>query len=284
MGFLIPLVVFALADDKSVVAAIVNSEEIRLADVDRTFRTSTKSNTPLTASMLASFRRAAVEDLIDDALVRQFLAKQKIVVDSKEVEDQIKILKESLSKRGETYEQYLKESGYTDSQAREQFSALIGFEKFVAVTGTDAELKKFHSLHSDYFSRVKVRAEIRMIRISKTASTQEREIAKSKLKSGGGEPYLPESKSSNDVWLTQFDSIVEDALAHAAFSINVGETSEPVELEYGFACVKSLERTEPKPVSYEKIMDWVRDTYATQLRKVVIGKMRKESKIQITIP
>ncbi|MFO0938071.1 MAG: SurA N-terminal domain-containing protein [Gemmataceae bacterium] len=284
---LILLGTLAFAEDKagsSSVAAIVNGEEIKLDDVDRLFRQKPKSGPPMTASMVSALRRAAVDDLIDEVLIRQFLAKQKIKVDPKEVEEQIKVLAEALSRRGESYDKYLKESGTSDAQAREQFTTIIGFEKFVATTGSEEELKKFYSLHTDYFSNLKVRAEVHFVRVSKSALPDERKKAKATLKAGGGEPYFPDAKTFEIGWLTKFDSIVEDALAAEAFRLSPGQTSEPIDLEFGVCTIKCLERNEAKPMPFEKITDWVRDVYASQLRKVVVARMRREATIRITLP
>src|SRR5262245_55182927 len=90
------LAVHAVSADEPTVAATVNGEEIRLADVDRLFRLAPKGAPPLTTSMMQSLRRTAVEDLIDDVLIRQFLVKQKIVVDTKEVDEQVHVLTERL--------------------------------------------------------------------------------------------------------------------------------------------------------------------------------------------
>ena len=278
---------FAVADDKSndqTVAATVNGEAIKLADVDKVFRLKPKGGPPLTASMVRDLRRAAVDDLIDDALIRQFLAKQKIAVEPKEIDEQIKLLSESLKKKGESFDRYLADSGQSEAQAREQFAVLIGFEKFVDATGTDAELRKFFDLHREFFEKVRVHAQIRMVRVPREASVVERTAAKQKLLQGSGESYRPDRPTGDVGWLTKFDSPVEDVLAVAAFRLKPGESSEPVEIGVGMARVLCLERSAAKPVTFEEVTEWVRDTYANQLRKVVIARMRKEAKITVSIP
>ena len=278
---------FAFADDKEndqTVAATVNGEEIKLADVDKVFRLKPKGGPPLTASMVRDLRRAAVDDLVDDALIRQFLAKQKIAVEPKEIDEQIKLLGESLKKKGESFVRYLADSGQSEVQAREQFAMLIGFEKFVDATGTDAELRKFFDLHREFFEKVRVHAQIHMVRVPREASAAERTAAKQKLLQGGGESYRPERPNGDIGWLTKFDTPVEDVLAVTAFGLKPGESSEPVEISVGLARVTCLERSAPKPVPYDEIAEWVRDTYANQLRKVVIARMRKEAAIKLMIP
>jgi parvulin-like peptidyl-prolyl isomerase len=277
---------FAVADDKSndQTAATVNGEPIKLAEVDKVFWLKPKGGPPLTASMVRDLRRAAVDDLIDDALIRQFLTKQKITVESKEIDEQITLLSETLKKKGESFARYLADSGQSEAQAREQFAMLIGFEKFVDATGTDAELRKFFDLHREFFEKVRVHAQIRMIRVPREASAAERTAAKQKLLQGGGESYRPERPTGDVGWLTKFDSPVEDILAVTAFALKAGDSSEPVEIGVGYARVTCLERSAPKPVPYEEIVEWVRDTYANQLRKVVIARMRKEAVITITLP
>jgi parvulin-like peptidyl-prolyl isomerase len=278
---------FAFADDKvndQTVAATVNGEAIKLADLDKVFRMKPKGGPPLTASMVRDLRRAAVEDLIDDALIRQFLSKQKITVEPKEIDEQIKLLVESLTKRGESFVRYLADSGQSESQAREQFAMLIGFEKFVDAAGTDAELHKFFDLHREFFEKVRVHSQIRMVRVPRDATAAEKATAKQKLIQTGGESYRPERPNGDVGWLTKFDTPVEEVLSVAAFGLKPGESSEPIEISVGYARVTCLERSSPKPVTFEEVSEWVRDTYANQLRKVVVARMRKEAMITISIP
>lgn len=278
---------FAVADEKAndqSIAATVNGEAIKLSDVDKLFRQKPKVGPPLTASMVRDLRRAAVEDLIDDVLIRQFLAKQKIAVKEKEIDEQIKLLSESLKKKGESFVRYLADSGQSEAQTREQFAMLIGFEKFVDAAGTEAELRKFFDLHREFFEKVRVHTQIRIVRVPREATAAERTAAKQKLLLGGGESYRPERPNGDMGWLTKFDSPVEDALAVAAFGLKSGESSEPIEIGVGYARVTCLERSLPKPAAFDEITEWVRDTYANQLRKVVVARMRKEAKITLSIP
>ena len=270
--------------DVAPVAATVNGEAIPLADVDAVVRVRPSAGPLLSASAVRSLRLAAVEERIDDVLLKQFLTKQKLTAEAKDVEEQLRVFVESLAKRKETLARFLKDAGMTEAELKAQFASLIGFEKFVDTVGTEAELKAFHRLHQEYFDRVTVKADIKLVRVSADAPAGERAAARALAAQGKGESYGPGSKPGEPVVLTKFDSPVEETLAFAAFSLKPGERSSPLELAHGFATVTCLERTAPRAVPYAEIAEWVRDTYSARLRKEVLMRERKAATISITIP
>jgi hypothetical protein len=300
------MIYYSEPDVASAVAAEVNGQEIRLAQVDarweklanqRNGAKDVKGSTPLTAKMVRDFRKAALEDAIDDLLIKQFLTKEKVTVSQMEIHEQLTQLKASLIKRGSTYETYLKETGQTDSLSREQFELLIGFEKFAERTGTNDELKKYYTLHRDYFDNVRVKTAAILIRVPAeakpgewaTARQQAEQIAKRITEDpkqfetfARDYPYIPNRTDLG--WLTRFDSPVDDKITTMAFTLKINEVSSILELSMGLVLVKSLQRSEPKPQPFEDIQDWVRDSYTASLRKVVLAKQRQSASIRITLP
>jgi parvulin-like peptidyl-prolyl isomerase len=270
--------------DHAPVVATVNGEAILLADVDAVVRVKPSAGPPLTASAVRSLRLAAVEDRIDDVLLKQFLANQNLTADAKEIDEQLRVFGESLARKKETLARFLKDAGMSEAELRAQFALLVGFEKFVDKVGTEAELQAFHRLHQEYFDRVTVKADIKLVRVATDASTAERAAARALAARGSGEPYAPGVKPGEAVILTKFDSPVDEPLAVAAFTLKPGERSPPIELAHGIATVTCLERTAPRPRPFAEIVEWVRDAYAARLRKEVLLRERKAATITISVP
>jgi hypothetical protein len=278
-------------------AAVVNGEEIPMAAVERIIAQRPHGSSPLTASLIADLRRAALEERIDEILLKQFLTKEKITVREADVDEQLRVLGESLAKRGSSLDAFRKESGLTDTDLRDQFRVLIGFEKFAERTGTPDELKKFHTLHKDYFDGVRVKAEALLVRVPAGATVSERNAAKLKAesisKSCQADPTafttyaqsIPYHLGNASIgWVSRFDSLVEETVAAAATSLAVGQVSSPISILTGFVIVKCIERTPPKTRPFDEIVDWVQETYAGSLRQVVIARQRQTATITITRP
>jgi parvulin-like peptidyl-prolyl isomerase len=297
MNLLLLLALVAGQADAKAAAATVNGEAIAIAEVDRAVGCRPKGSAPLPSSLANDLRRAALDDLIDERLVAQFLTGQKIVVTDDEVATQMKVLKESLAKRGSSLDAYRRETGLTDAELREQFRTLIGFEKFAETTGTPDELRRFYELYKEHFDGVTVDAEALLVRVPRTATTAERAKLLEKATAIAREcrvaegvyelhaksiPYHPGTARLGRV--TRFDSLVDDAVAKAAFSLPVKGISDPVEVRGGYAIVRAIGRSEPKPRPFDEIQDWVKETYAGSLRSVVIGRQRQKAKIEIHVP
>lgn len=278
-------------------AAIVNGEEIPLTAVERIIAQRPQGSAPLTASLVADLRRAALEERIDETLLKQFLTKEKITVRESDVDEQLRVLGESLARRGSSIEAFRKESGLTETDLRDQFRVLIGFEKFAERTGTPDELKKFHALHKDYFDGVRIKAEALLVRVPAGATASERNAARGQAESitkacqSDPAAFTAFAKTipyhighASIGWISRFDSLVEEAVASAATSLAVGQVSSPISISTGFVIVKCIERTTPKPRPFDEIADWVQETYAGSLRQVVIARQRQTATITITRP
>src|SRR5438552_482986 len=89
-------------------AAVVNGEAIAMADV-RAVLDSRPSPVPLTAAQQRDLRQAALDVLVDDLLMRQFLRKSATPAQPAEIQKEIGDLGEVLKKKTMTLEQFLRE-------------------------------------------------------------------------------------------------------------------------------------------------------------------------------
>lgn len=283
------------------VVAMVNGIEIKLSQLDSVLLLRPKSNAPITASVLKDLRKAAIEDCVDDLLLKQFLEKEKCWPSENEIEKQVAVLKESLAKKKSSYPEYLKENGLTESSIKEQFAVMIGCELFALKIGTDDELKKFHDLHVDYFKGVKVRFTLVYFPFTANATMAKKNAIKSKAiqirnkidsidKENNFAMFakqFPYQQGIEDLgWVSRFDSLFEDELTDSAYKLKVNEVSSIIELPQAIAILKLLERSKPSETAkpFPENIDWVRDVYAHSLRKVVLNKMRQSATISINLP
>ena len=96
-------------------AALVNGEMVSMADVKALLESRPYPNV-LTAEQIKGHRQAAVDMLVDDVLVRQFLAKYAPKVAPAEVAKELQNLEGLLKKENKTLQTVLKENGQTMEQ------------------------------------------------------------------------------------------------------------------------------------------------------------------------
>ena len=281
------------------VAATVNGEIIRLDQVDSKVRQRPTGTVPLSTSQLRRLRLAILYDLIDDVLLKQFLAQHAPPVESAEIEKHIQALILALKKQGKTPADYLRETGQTEPQLRESWTTMLRFEKFAQSRATDAELRKYFAASREMFDGSEVRVSQIVLRVPTTATPGERAAARQKiaaiqaeLVSGktsfaeAAKKYSedPTGKRGGDLGsITRRDTIVDEPLAKAAFALKVGELGEPVETEFGLHLLVVMDRKQGQAVTYEKVVDAVRDCYIDDLRQNLISHLRSKVPIQIAI-
>src|SRR5579885_3326408 len=133
------------------VAATVNGEVIRLDQVDAVVRRTATADGPLTEAQARRLRQEVVQDLIDDALLKQFLRDHGPAVEPAELEKHFRALAVSLQRKGKTLADFYRETGQTEEQVRDTWATLFRFQKYVDRHAPEAELRKFYEANKDFF-------------------------------------------------------------------------------------------------------------------------------------
>ncbi|VTU01777.1 -type peptidyl-prolyl cis-trans isomerase : Parvulin-like peptidyl-prolyl isomerase OS=Singulisphaera acidiphila (strain ATCC BAA-1392 / DSM 18658 / VKM B-2454 / MOB10) GN=Sinac_0971 PE=4 SV=1: SurA_N_3: Rotamase [Gemmataceae bacterium] len=281
------------------VAATVNGQPIPLADLDAAVAADLR-NVPVTLAQQRQLRAAVLDDFIDDALVRQFLAKHGPKVDPEEVEAQVKALTARLAKENRTLAAYLKERGQTEAQLRDAYQTQIQFAAYVKEQVTDEHLKAYHAAHRDHFDKVEVRLSHVMLRAPKGAPAAARAAVREKLQvvradvAAGRLDFAdaakrfsqcPSAKAGGDLGFVPRRGLPEDEpIAKAAFALKVGELSGVVESDYGFHLLLVTDRKPGTPSVLEKCAFEVLEAYTDDFRLDLVKKLRKEAQIKVTLP
>ncbi len=282
------------------VAATVNGEVIRLDQVDVKIRQRATGTTPLSTSQLRRLRLAILDDLIDDVLLKQFLAQNGPIVEPAEIERHFQALVLALRKQGKTPPDYFRETGQTEPQLRESWTAMLRFEKFAEARATDADLRKYFAANREMFDGTEVRASQIVLRVPTNATPGERASAKQKLAAiraalvagttsfGDAAKKFsedPTGRRGGDLGtITRRDTTVDEPIAKAAFALKVGELGEPLETEFGLHLIVVMDRKPGQPVTYEKVADAVRDCFLDDLRQNLLSNLRSKVPIQIAVP
>jgi parvulin-like peptidyl-prolyl isomerase len=282
------------------VAAVVNGDTVDLDQVDATLKARPITAGPVPPAQLRLLRLAVLDGLIDDLLLRQFVDKHGPKVDAAEIDGHLKGLAEALAKQGKRPADYYRETGQTEAEVRQAWTALLSFHKYATQVGAEAELRAYFAANRDVFDRTTVRASILMGRAGPAASPGERVAAREKLNrlkadiAAGTVTFAdaarkhsldPSAPAGGDLGpFARRDLHVDPEVARAAFAAKPGELVGPVDTEFGPALVLVTERTPGKPAAFEQVAEWVKDCYADDLRTRLAAKLRKEGRVEVLVP
>ena len=281
------------------VAATVNGLAITLAELDAALNASIP-NVPLTAAHRRQLRPGVLNDLIDDALLKQFLAKNGPKVDPAELDEQMKALTARLTRENVTLAAYLKQSGQTEAQLRAEWGTQIQLAGYVKSQVTDEQLKAYHAANRDHYDRVEVRLSHVLVRVGRSAPPADRDAAKAKVEAiradiaAGKTDFAsaarkfsqcPTAKDGGDLGFVRRRGMPEDEpLAKAAFALKVGTLSEVIETDYGFHVLTVTDRKPGTPSVLEKCAVEVLEDFTDDHRVELVKKLRKDAQIKITLP
>ncbi|MBY0460842.1 MAG: peptidylprolyl isomerase, partial [Gemmataceae bacterium] len=281
------------------VAATVNGAQITLDEVDALLK-NTLPLTPLTAAQRRQMRIEVLSDMVDDLLLRQFLKKNGPKVDPAEIDAQLKAYGEKLKAEGKTLAGFYKETGQTEAQVREAWTAAMQLTGYVKLNTTDEQLKAYFDANKEHFDRVEVKVRHVVLRVGKAAPPTERAAAKEKLEALRGEiaagkidfaaaarkhSQCPSAAQGGDLgYILRKGGIIDEAICKAAFGLKVNELSGVIETDFGYHVLQVTDRKPGTPSTYDKSATDVLDTYTDEFRAELIARLRKQGQIQITVP
>jgi parvulin-like peptidyl-prolyl isomerase len=281
------------------VAAVVNGETITVAELDAALAQNPPASTPLSAVQMKQQRTEALQILVDDKLVRQFLKQHGPKVESAEVERQFAALEAGQKAQNRSIEEFLKEANLTVAQIKENFHRMLQLAKYVDTRLASEPLEAYYQANREFFDRTTVRSSQIVLRVGPTAAPMERQKAIDNLKAiraelGAGKMDFPTaakaySQSLNaatggDVGYIVRKFQTDEAYARAAFALKVGEVSDVVETEIGYHLIWVTDRKAGKATRYEEVAQDVRECCEAELKQSLLLELRKKAKIEIKLP
>lgn len=279
-------------------AAVVNGEAISMAEVEQVLKERGPSPTPVPEVQRRQMQLGALEMLIDDALMRQFLRKNGPKIDPADVSKRLAELEASLKKEGKTLQDFYRDTKQTEFQVRTDILQMLQWAEYVKNRFTEADVKRYYDEYKEFFDQVQVRASHIIFRLTPDASPGERQAARAKLlalrqeivsgKLDFGEAAKKHSQCATaplggDVKYFTRKFAVEEPFAKAAFALKPGEISDIVETEYGLHLIKVTDRKPGVPSDFNKIKDDVREIYIEEMRQAMLAQQRKAAQIQINL-
>lgn len=269
----------------------------------------------------AKARPEILNYLIDNLLLDQYLAGQKIPVDIKEVDARVGEIQSEVKKHGQDYQKMLKDLMLTEEELKAQVTADLRWEKFAVGKATEAALKQLYDQNAEMFDGSLVRARHILltpaagdaaaaaqakIQLTQVKQQVEAEAAKEVAKMPASADPLareterikkledlfgkqaersstcPSKKDGGDLnWFPRAGSMVEP-FAKAAFALKPGQMSDPVQSPFGYHLILVTGRKPGQPTKFEEVKEEVKEIFCNRLREDLVGKLRESAKIVIT--
>lgn len=278
------------------VLAVVNGEKITGAQLNVILSQMGERSKSMSAEGLKLVQQQALDILIDDALLQQYLNRYAPAPESAEINKQMVDLKEGLKKSGKTYEEFLKDTRQSEAQIRKSISRVLQWSAYSKKYITDARLLQYYQKYKDFFDKVVVRASHIVLQappgstpadhteIRKKLSAIREQIISNKVSfvnAVKAHSMCPSVKNGGDIGSFPRKFVVDDEFARVAFSLKVGEISNVVKTDFGYHLIKVTERKPGTPSDFNKIKDDVREIYLEDHRIDVLKRLRHSAKLEV---
>jgi len=278
-------------------AALVNGETIAQAEL-KAVLDARPSPVPLSAEQQKQLKQAALDMLIDDMLMRQFLRKNSQAPTAAEITKEIDLVKTALKKQNKTLEEFLRDSRQNEEQLRQDVAARLQWKAYLGTRFTEAQLKTYYETNKVFFDKVFVKASHILVKVSVNASPAEKQAARNKLETlrqeitagkikfaDAARKYsdCPTKDKGGDIGQFPFKFAVVEPFAKAAFALKKGEMSDIVASDFGMHLILVTDRTAGEASDFHALRETVREVMAQEMElyQRVIADQRKAAKIEI---
>ncbi len=282
------------------VAASVNGEKILVGEVKKILEQRPYPNT-LTDEQKKQLRHAALDVLVDDVLMRQYLNKHVPKVNETEFNKEVQELTDALKKQTKTLDMFLKESGQTQEQLSRDIVARLQWRTLLQSFLPNDKAKTYYDANKPFFDKVFVRASHILIQLDEKSTKDQRdkamqqmlvwrvEILAGKVKFEDVAKKMsdcPSKEKAGDIGQFPYKFVVLPEFAKAAYALKVGELSEVVQTDKGLHLIKVTERTPGEPSNFEALKETVREVWAQDedLYQRVLVDQRKKSDVKVSLP
>jgi peptidyl-prolyl cis-trans isomerase C len=294
------------------VAATVNGQPIPEVAIQRSLRT-------VPPDKHEQARPEILQFLIDNVLIQQFLAQQRLPVSDAEVEAKLKEVKDEISKHKADYQKILKDFLLTEEELRTQIQTQLRWDKYVDSLATDATLRELFEKDREMFDGTTVRARHLLVKphpdpaidlkqrqdlaaLKQTIETEtaeklaklppfkdplERERARARIleelfaTAAAQRSDCPSKDQGGDLGYFPRVGTMVEPFSKAAFATKPQQLTSVVTTQFGHHLILVTDRKPGKDVKFEDVKDIAREVFGERLRADLAGKLRAQSKISL---
>jgi len=243
------------AEETDAVVAKVGDQPVYLSEIARSLE-SVASDRQFPAQIRSRLEAEVLEQLVRRRLVEELLLHTKKLVDSPTVDAQLQQLDEKLAAQDRKLSDVLAKRDVTLDQYRRELRWELSWQKFVADTLTDEQLKDYFQQHRRHFDGSQVRASHILLRpiqpsnprqIAQTigrARQLREEITSGKVTfAEAAKKYSdgPSGAAGGDLGFIPRHGVMVEAFSRAAFDLEPDEVSQPVLTQFGIHLIQVTE-------------------------------------------
>lgn len=277
------------------VIATVNGEKVFRKDLDRRLNVLKRMNQEVTRST----QMLVVNQLTKKVLLKQFVEGQNIEVSNEEIQGEVEkikfFLKSGPNNSERPLEEILESRGSSISELEAEVTRTLALSKYLDKEVSDDEKRSYFDANKNAFSGERVRASHVLIDTRKMKTDAELEGAKQKIEDikkeiDNGADFAemakkysdcPSAEKGGDINFFQRKGSMVEEFAKVAFSMEVGEVSEPVKTPFGYHIIKVTDREEGKDVSYEDVSDMVDFVYMQIKTETLLKGLIEKAEIEV---
>jgi len=279
------------------VVAIVNGEKITRQEFDRRMNVIKRMNQDVTRST----QLQVINQLTKKVLLKQFIEGQNIEVSDEEVQGELEkieyFLKTNPNNNEKSLEEILETQGSNISELKDEIRRTLALSKYLDEKVSEAEKRSYFDANKNAFNGEKVKASHILIGASGLESDNEFEDARQKIevikgKIDNGADFAemakeystcPSAENGGDIGFFQRKGSIVEEFAEVAFSMRIGEISDPVKTQFGYHIIKVTDKEEGKDVGYEDVADMVDFVYMQIKAEELLKGLYEKAEIKITL-
>lgn len=279
------------------VVATVNGEKVSRKDFDRRINVIRRMNQEVTRST----EMMVVNQLAMKVLLKQFVKEQNIDVSDNDVQGEVEkikyFLKANQNNSEKPLEEILEAQGSSISELEDEVRRTLALSKYLDTVVSDDEKRSYFDANKSAFNGEKVKASHILIDTTKLETDAELEKARQKIEEikkeidngadfaemAGKYSTCPSAESGGDIGFFQRKGSIVEEFAIVAFSMEVGEISEPVETQFGYHIIKVTDKEEGKDTNYEDVADMVDFVYIQIKTETLLKDLFDKAEVEITL-
>ena len=278
--------------------AVVNGETITAADLQQALRWIGPSPVAVPSTRKRQQDLEALSLLIDDLLMDQFLRSSGPAIPKAEIDRKLEELATELKKQDRTIDSMCKETGITREQLLRNIRTKMSWGAYATPRITDKLLQDYYTGFKDFFDGTMVHVSHLALKVSPTMPPPEKQAVMARIQAirqevtsgkisfeDAAKKYSQEANGPQGgvIGFIPRKFAVDEEFARTAFSLKVGELSQPVSGEFAIHLVRVNERRPGPGSDFAKARNDAQELFIEELFQAVLGQQRKVAEIEVLL-
>ncbi len=281
--------------DPNEVIATVNGQNILRLELDRILD---KARKRMNKSNLHLVEEKIINDLLTQAVLKQFIKKEGIQIGPNRIEQEIEKFRENIKKnpatQGKSLETLLEDQGGSLEELRVALDISFSIDEYLEKTIPDEDIEKYFTENISNFNGETVTASHILVDTKGVEDEAKLKEAKEKIDKikeelDAGVDFVqlakahsdcPSAKAGGDLGVITSGEMVKE-FTEVAFATEVNSISEPVKTQFGYHIIKVTDRQDGKDVKFEDIKDKVKVAYHNDKTLSLIQDLLKKADVKV---